>query len=172
MRRQVTDVGGYDIRIVRGNLDDDVAERLVAFWTSHGALTGEAARSRLGSVVCVLTDRSGEIAGVNSVVDEAIPAIGGRRFWLYRSFLAPGVTGPVVVEGMIGAARAALEAEFDPDGDGPVGLFAAIADRAVMRALPEAIWPASEMLYVGYTPDNRQMRIRYFEGAVIGPGAT
>jgi hypothetical protein len=172
LRRQVTQVAGYEINAVRGRLDDDVAERLVAFWTSHGVLTEEAARSRLESVVCVLTDGSGEIAGVNSVVDEAIPAIGGRRFWLYRSFLAPGVAGPVVVEGMIDAARAALEAEFDPGGDGPVGLFAAIADRAVIRALPEAIWPESQMLYVGYTPDSRQMRIRYFEGAVIGPGAT
>lgn len=167
----MTEVAGYEIETVRGALDADVAERLVAFWTSHGVLTEEAARARLESVVCVLTERSGEIAGVNSVVDEAIPAIGGRRFWLYRSFLAPGVTSPVVVEGMIDAARAALEAEFDPGGDGPVGLFAAIADRSVMRALPEVIWPSSEMLYVGYTPDNRQMRIRYFEGAVIGPGA-
>ena len=94
----------------------------------------------MASVVCVLIDSSGEIAGVNSAVEDRVPLIGDRRFWVYRSFLTAEV-GPDVTEAMIDAARAALEEGFDPAGDGPVGLFVAIADRALMRARPEAIWP-------------------------------
>ena len=162
-------IDGYEIRAVRGEIDDELAGRLVAFWTGHGALDEQGARARLGSVVCVLTDSAGEIAGVNSAIEDEVALIGGRRFWVYRSFLLPGV-GPAVAEGMIDAARAALEEGFDAIAGGPVGLYVAVADRAMMRARPEAIWPGSEMLYAGYTPEGHQVRIRYFEGAVIGPG--
>ena len=162
-------IDGYEIRAVRGEVDDELADRLVAFWTENGALDEPGARARLGSVVCVLTDGSGEIAGVNSAIEDEVAPIGGRRFWVYRSFLLPGA-GPAVAEGMIDAARAALEEGFDPTAGGPVGLYVAVADRAMMRARPEAIWPISEMLYAGYTSEGHQVRIRYFEGAVIGPG--
>jgi hypothetical protein len=165
----VARIDGYEIRAVRGEIDDELAERLVAFWTGHGALDETGARARLGSVVCVLTDAAGEISGVNSAIEDEVGLIGGRRFWVYRSFLLPGV-GPEVAEAMIDAARAALEDGFDPAAGGPVGLYAAISDRALMRARPEAIWPGSQMLYAGYTSEGHQVRIRYFEGAVIGPG--
>lgn len=71
---------------------------------------------------------------------------------------------------MIDGAREALEQGFDPAAEGPVGLYVTIADRALMRARPEAVWPSSGMLYAGYTGEGHQARIRYFDGALIGPG--
>jgi hypothetical protein len=153
------------IEVVRGRLSDDRAEAILRFWAAAGALEGEAARRRLPEVVCVLTDGSGEVAGVNSVYPESLGLIGGRRFWIYRSFLAPAAAG--ATDAMIEAAFEALEEEFDPGGEGPIGLCLAIADRAEMKRRSEAEWANPRMLYAGYFPDGRQVRIAYFAGAKI-----
>ena len=71
---------------------------------------------------------------------------------------------------MVRTAFEALAAEFDPKGDGPVGLCMTIPDSERMWARPEARWTDPEMLYAGYLGNGRQVRIGYFDGAEIGPG--
>src|SRR5689334_3973439 len=77
----------HTIEVVHGRMTDERAEEIVAFWTREGALDEAAARERLREVVCVVRDRSGAIAGVNSVYAAKLDAVGGRPFWVYRSFL-------------------------------------------------------------------------------------
>jgi hypothetical protein len=155
------------IETVRGQIGDERAERLLRFWSSQAGLEGEEAQRRLSEVVCLLLDDAGEIIGVNSAYAAAVPLIGGRRFWVYRSLL-PDVSE--AEPAMIGAAFAALEAEFEPTGGGPIGLCVVVDDPAEMERHPEAIWPGTELMFAGYLPDNRQVRVRYFEDAAIGPG--
>jgi hypothetical protein len=159
----------HSIDVVRGSLEPAVADELVGFWSEQGALSEAAARQRLAEVVCVLRDGEGEVAGVNSVYADRVELIGGRRFWIYRSFLRPDLrdAGPE----MIDAAFGALDEEFAATGDGPVGVCVLITDRDEMRRRPEAVWPGTSFIYAGYTPERAQVRIAYFEGATIGPGA-
>ena len=153
------------IETVRGRLGQDTADEILGFWADHGALAGEQARARLPEVVCVLRDESGRVAGVNSAFADSVELIAGRRFWVYRSFLAPGAedAGPA----MIAHAFAALEREFEPEGDGPIGLCVLLRDRAEMEARPEAEWTDPRMLYAGYDADGAQVRIGYFDGATV-----
>lgn len=156
------------IEVVRGRLGDDLAEQLVAFWTGRGLLDAAAARDRLPEVVCLALDEAGEIVGVNSVFAENVQLIGGRRFWIYRTFLVPAaqMAGPA----MIRAAYEALGTEFDPDGDDPLGLCILISDPAEMRRRPEAEWTDPRIIYAGYLADGRQVRIGYFDGAKVYEG--
>jgi hypothetical protein len=39
-----------------------------------------------------------------------------------------------------------------------------------MERHPETVWPSTQLMFAGYTPDNRQARVRYFQDAVIEPG--
>ena len=152
------------IDVVRGS-SEDRAEEILRFWAAEAGFEGDAARARLPDVVCVLSDGAGEVAGVNSVYPENLKLIGGRRFWIYRSLLSPAAksAGPEMVK----AAFAALEEEFDPEEEGPIGLCLAIEDRAEMKRRPEAEWSDPRMLYAGYLADGRQLRIGYFDGAKI-----
>lgn len=161
--------GEYNIEVVRGRLETSVGDELVSFWSEQGALSEAAARQRLAEVVCVLRDEDGAIAGVNSAFADRVALIGGRRFWIYRSFLRPGFeeAGPA----MIDAAHEALEEEFTATGEGPLGLCVLIGDEEEMRRRPEAVWPGTNFIYAGYLPDRRQVRIGYFEGAKIDRGA-
>ncbi len=157
---------GYEIEAVWGRLEGDLAERVVRLWLTHSALDEARARERLRDVVCVLLDREGEVAGVNSVYDALVPLIGNRRFWIYRMFLSPRAD-PAAGAAMVTAAHEELGRDFDPSGGGPIGLCVLVDDRDLMRRHPEAVWPDSGLLYAGYTADGKQVRIGYFEGAVI-----
>ena len=150
---------------VRGKLSDETAAEILAFWEERGALSGDAAQQRLREVVCVLRGSDGAIAGVNSVYAEAVPLVGNRVFWVYRSLV-----DAAAADGWIDLIRGAFQAlgeKFDPEAGGPVGLCVIVSDRDEMRRRPEAEWTDPRLLYAGYTPDGRQVRIGYFPGARI-----
>jgi len=91
-----------------------------------------------------------------------------RRFWRYRSFIPDG--GEELGAAMFKSAFDALAEGFDPDGPEPIGLALIVADRDEMERRSETVWPAEELFYAGYLADGRQLRLRYFWNAKIGPG--
>ena len=117
-------------------------------------------------VVCIVRDDSGRIVGSSSVDDARIPLIGNRRVWVFRRVLEPEVPAGTEPE-LINATFDALAEERERVGGGPSGLCLLVTDRAVMRRLPEAVWPATRLLYAGYLADGTQVRLRWFEGASI-----
>ena len=159
--------GGGSIEVVRGALSEERSRQIVDLWSAHGALEGEEAQQRLAEVVCVALDDSGEVVGINSAHAEEIPPV-NRRFWRYRSFLPEA--GDELAGEMFNAAFGALGEGFDPDAPGPVGLAVTVTDREEMERRPEAVWPAEELFFAGYTDDGGQLRIRYFWNAKIAPG--
>lgn len=155
-----------NIEVVRGRLSDERADGLLRFWSTTGALDETEARRRLNEVVCVLLDHAGEIAGVNSVYSADVGHVGGQRFWLYRSLLLPAVADAAAA--MVAAAFGTLDSEYDPAGDGPIGLCLLVTDREELKRRPEARWLDPQFLYAGYLGDGRQVRIGYFKDARIG----
>ena len=154
------------IDVVRGRVSEQLSRELVSFWVDNGALGEAGARRRLAEVVCVLRSSSGSIVGVNSAYEDAVALLGGRRFWVYRSFLLPAARA--AWDAMVHAAFRALAAGFDPERPGPIGLCAPIADRELLERRPEAEWQDPRLLYAGYLDDGRQLRVAYFEGARVG----
>ena len=154
------------IAVARGRLTAPLSEEIVRFWVENGALDEAAGRARLPEVVCVLRYSDGSLVGVNSAYSEAVPLIGGRSFWVYRSFLLPAARG--AWDAMVRRAFAVLAAEFDPAAAaGPIGLCVPIADRELLERRPEAEWQDPRLLYAGYTGDGRQLRVAYFDGARV-----
>jgi hypothetical protein len=100
------------------------------------------------------------------VEEQIVPMIGGRRFWVYRADPPPGDQQG---DELVNAAFAELDARFQEDRSGPVGICVPIADLEAMRRHREAIWPGTELLYAGSREDGSQLRIRYFDEAAIGP---
>ncbi len=151
------------IEVVVGEDGGRHAAGILQLWAAHGALDGEAARRRLGEVVCVLQD-DGVVHGVNSAVATDVALVGGRRLWFYRRFLPQDVAvewdAPMLV-----AAFEALEKRSERDA-GPIGLCTAV-DRMTERAHPAAVWPASQLVFAGRMSDGRSLRVRYFERARI-----
>jgi hypothetical protein len=118
-----------------------------------------------------------ESSGGQKIEQRALPLIGGRRFWVYDAESPPG--DPAGDE-LFNSAFAELDARYQDDRSGPVGLCVPVSDRELMRRRPEAVWPETELLYAGTqreaatlgeaTPASTQLRLRYFYDATIGPG--
>jgi hypothetical protein len=159
----------HNIEVVRGRLEGERADEVLAFWAANAGLEGESARERLPEVICVLRDADERVVGVNSAYPERVGPVGNRRFWIYRTFVLS--EGAAASRNMVSAAFDALEDDFDPDAGGPVGLCLLVEDREEMRRRPEAEWSDPRLLYAGYAPDGRQIRIAYFEGARVGAHA-
>ncbi len=153
----------FRVEVVRGNLTDERTDELVAFWSKHGALAEGTARGRAGEVVCLLRDRAGEVMGVSSVAAGDVALVADRAFWLYRRFLVPGA-GDDAEEALVSATYDILDEEPDVPGPRPPrGLCVVIEDQELMRRFPEAVWPGSQLLFVGYSSTGAQVRVRYFE---------
>jgi hypothetical protein len=102
-----------------------------------------------------------------SVESRELPLIGGRHFWVY-SAAAP--LGESEGDKRFNAAFDELEARYQEDRCGPIGVCAVVSDPALMRRRPEAVWPETKLLYAGTRVDGSQLRLRYFYDATIGPG--
>jgi hypothetical protein len=158
--------GGEEIEVVRGALDAEHSQQILRFWLDRRAISEEAGRERLPGVVCVVRDESGEIVGVSSV-HETVPRPPARPMWLYRSLLAED-SDELWTE-MFTATFDALESDYEPGRDGPLGVCVLLdAEEAARR--PEAIWPEEDLIFAGHLADGRQVRIRWFWEAPAEPG--
>ena len=88
-----------------------------------------------------------------------VELVGGRLFWVCEEPLTPEQATE---------SFAKLEAESDQSGDGPLGICLVVdAERAA--ANPLAVWRDTHLLHAGFDPGGRQLRIRYFDDAAVGP---
>jgi hypothetical protein len=104
-----------------------------------------------------------EVASGARLSEELIPLV-DRWFWVYRAGSGQ------LDEAAFNATFQELEKDFEPGGPGPVGVCVTVDDRDLIERRPAPIWPDTDLLFAGYLPDGRQLRIRYFWGATIGPG--
>jgi hypothetical protein len=158
--------GQATIEVVRGGLSEERAADALGYLSRELALEGDPARRRLAELVCLALD-GGEIVGAASVHPEEVPLVGGRPFWIYRSVL--GADSSEEWESLFNATFDVLGDEFERRGVGPVGLCVIVADRGEMERRREAVWPGTDLMFAGYLDDDRQVRIRYFWDATIGP---
>jgi hypothetical protein len=158
--------GQATIEAVRGGLSEERAAEILGYLSRDLALEGDPARRRLSELVCLALD-GGEIVGASSVHPEEVPLVGGRPFWIYRSVHGADLTEEW--DALFNATFEVLADEFKQKGAGPVGLCVIVADPADMDRRPEAVLPETDLMFVGYLDDDRQIRIRYFWDAVIGP---
>ncbi len=100
----------------------------------------------------------------NAVQRETIPVV-GRPFWVFR-----GSPGDESWASRFNTAFDDLQRSFHHDGAGPLGLATLTDDPEILARRSEAVWKDTDLLFAGYTADGRQVRIRYFWGAKIGPG--
>lgn len=94
-----------------------------------------------------------------------MPLIADRRFWVFRHLVDERFAdhAPALVR----ATFYALAAEFSGRPEEPLGLCVLLADARERGWYPDAQTYDPVMIYAGYLADGRQVRIAYFDDAVI-----
>jgi hypothetical protein len=153
------------IERVRGGFDRARSREILDFLAREGGLNEEAAQRWLSELVCLAVEE-GRVVGVGAARPGTVGLIGGRAFWIYRSVLTPHSDDRW--DEMFNTAFEELEEEFD-EPDGPYVGVCVLVDDWVITRRPEAVWAETELMYAGYLEDGRQVRLRYFWGAAVGP---
>ncbi len=142
------------IEQVRGRVDDGWRERLAPLVPSGPATVDD--------VVCALLDGDAPVAATTAV-DADVELVGGRRFWVVQVVGDAAAGAPA----LLAETHAAL-AETGPDDTGPLGLCVLVPPaQAGLR--PEAEWRDPRTVFAGRLEDGTQLRLAYFDGAVVRP---
>jgi hypothetical protein len=158
---------GRRIEVVRGReADAETAAAAAEFWDRNGVTPTEGVEARLASIVCVLRDEDGSVAGTNSVGAKPIERVSGRVFWSYRTMLDADAVDDWFMP-MLGRCFEVLAAEREETGEGPVGVFAPVLSPALAALHREFVWPENGFMFAGWLPGGGQARLRYFADARI-----
>ncbi|WP_376695549.1 hypothetical protein [Wenzhouxiangella sp. EGI_FJ10305] len=156
------------IERVRGRLDENTRAGLRAFWKSQDVLEGGQAEVRLPRVLSRLIDEAGRTVGSSSATAARIPAIGNQWLQVYRCLIAPDFDTPERWMQMLATGWDILSEASERTAEPHcIGVLVPVADPAILKAWPQAIWPETRFLHAGVARNGAALRLRYFEDARI-----
>lgn len=150
----------------------ELAQELMAFWRENNAIGDDAAAAaRALQAVCVARDESGALCGVATAMVKVLPRL-RQPLYYYRLFFAKALRGqqqflPVYVQSkqILQGYNASLQA---PES---LGLLLELENGKFAAAYRHAHEPAFDASFIGYSPRGLQLRVSWFDGAVLLPPA-
>ena len=148
----------------------ELADELVAFWLENKALVDEAsARQRTEQAICVARDENGKLQGVSTGVIRVLPRL-RQPMYYYRQFFARSLRGKHQELPFYRHCKQVLQ---DYNADLPVaeslGILLEIENSKIAAAYKRAIEPGFDAVFIGYSPRGLELRVSYFENAVLLP---
>jgi hypothetical protein len=136
-------------------------------WQKYRAVEGaELLEKRSKEIVYILRNETGEIGGVSTVRPVKAKLLNDNYFYEFRCFIAPPFRAPG-----LDTLLAVKTKSFLQDQEGSVsrikGILMVIENESLKQQRTKAVWPASEMVFAGYTAQGHHVRIGYFKGARI-----
>ena len=148
----------------------ELADELVAFWLENKALGDEAsARQRTEQAICIARDKDDAICGVGTAVVKTLPRL-RQPMYSYRQFFARSLRGHRQELPFYRHCKQVLQ---DYNADLPVaeslGILLEIENSKIAAAYKRAIEPGFDAVFIGYSPRGLELRVSYFENAVLLP---
>jgi len=148
---------------------------VLEFWARHHAVADRhEAMRRLGEVVLVARQSSGELAAVSSARDRWIQDL-DQTLYYYRCFVSPAFRRSAVVLRLTRRSVRRL-AEYCRDQSissgahsAPCGVYLELESPLFKRHLRQAVWPLRglEFVYIGTSARGLERRVLWFDHARI-----
>ena len=146
----------------------DLAQELMAFWQASKAVVEPgAAATRALQAVCVARDGNGALCGVATAVVKALPRLRQPTYY-YRQFFAKALRGQHQELAFFQFAKRVLQ-DYNaalPKAES-LGILLEIENAKIAAAYRRAHEPGFEATFIGYSPRGLQLRVSYFEDAVL-----
>lgn len=142
-------------------------EKVKALWRKYRAIDIESEiEKRSDEIVYIIKDQEGEVAGVSTVRPVQAKFLNNHFFYEFRCFIAPPFRAPGLDSFLAVKTKSFLEQQND-SGEKFKGLLMIIENEELKKQRTKAVWPASEMVFAGYTAKGHHIRVGYFKGARI-----
>jgi hypothetical protein len=148
----------------------ELEQELVAFWRDNNAIVDEAsAKQRAAQVVCVVRDKVGALCGVVTAAVKVLPRL-RQPMYYYRMFFARTLRGQQQFLPTFQRAKQILQ-DYNAKLDKPesLGLLLELENEKLGKAYPHACEPDFDAIFIGYSPRGLQLRVSYFENAILQP---
>ena len=166
-KRPVAQRSGFNLIMAWPQISDEDASDLLAFWKREGAIPDEAqAKARLKQVVILARDAQGEIAGVCTALPMTPPQL-AQPMYFWRTFVAPKWRTSRLFFTLLTHSFDALD-EYARERDFPcIGVLLELENARFGEVFRKAEWHKTHFVYIGKSPRDLDMRVRYFAGAKL-----
>ena len=155
-----------DIVPVWKQVTPELATELLSMWRDNRVTVEEA---RAAQAVCVLRDEAGALCGVVTAVIKVLPRL-RQPMYYYRMFFTRALRGHQQFLPAFTCARQVLQ-DYNAKLETPesLGLLLELENDKLGKAYPHAHEPAFDATFIGYSPRGLQLRVSYFDNAVLLP---
>lgn len=159
---------GFCMRNVREDRKPQLVEQVIALWLEHKVLNEEQARKRAEELLFVVVEEETDrLVGICTTY-LATPSSLKVPLWYFRTFVVPEFRQNNIAFHLLHLAFDFHETQFTAGNDARGrGLYMEIENPVIQRHRNEAIWPSSQMVFVGYNARGDHCRVRYFPGARV-----
>ena len=155
----------------------ELQAELASYWIDNGAMTDRAkAAERALEAICIARDE-GRIVGVTTGYPRIVPMLRQPMYYL-RMHIAKPARNQMLSIPFVKASFDEIERqELAKEKVMCLGVIIQLENERLAQHYNEAYWWQSKFVFAGYSRDNMQLRVRYFDGvrlpppAVIKPGA-
>ena len=150
------------------DLSPELATELVAFWREQNAIQNEAAAARrTEQAVCIARDADGALCGVATAVVKVLPRLRQPTYY-YRQFFAKGLRGQHQELVFFQRAKQILQ-DYNAglDKAESLGILLEVENAKIAAAYRRAHEPGFDATFIGYSPRGLQLRVSYFDNAVL-----
>jgi hypothetical protein len=150
-------------------VDPELQAELARYWIDNGAMQEEGRAAQRAKEVACIARKDGKIVGVTT----AYPKISGLlRQPMY--FLGMHIAKPARNEALsipfLKASFAEIEKqELEKEKPMCLGVMLLLQNERLAQQYNEAFWWQSKFVFAGYGEKDQQARVRFFEGAKLGP---
>ena len=150
-----------------GKVEEATREQVKAMWRQYHALGTESLlESRSREIVFVVRDAKGVVGAVSTARSVQAKFLNNHFFYEFRCFISPPFSAPGLDSALAAKTKSFLETQ-EGSGSKYKGLLMIIENEQIKAQRTRAIWPATEMVFAGYTPEGHHIRVGYFKGARI-----
>ena len=158
----------FSYQQVLNNLSSELENEIIDFWFTEGAMNDRVAASeRLKEVLFIARDQENKIVAASSSYKQHNEQL-QNTFSYMRAFVPERFNETDIAQQLLLHVRNLLESEYQHGKlENSKGLLLEISQEAIHKRYPEAIWPESEMVYIGKNPTGAHQRVYYFKDAKI-----
>jgi GNAT superfamily N-acetyltransferase len=158
---------GIDVRIAWRRNDPQIERDAIDFWTRLGNLPSDVTPGERAGEILLAAYHAGRIVGITTAEVGILPQVRSRLAML-RGSVDPDYRRTGIGLAMYPRSLDALEnwAAANPaEGVKGVGAIVEAAELVHVQRVP--YWPTVRSGLIGFTPDGRQIRVRWFRDALL-----
>ena len=146
----------------------ELRKEIVTIWKQYNpGFEEDNINERINQLVYIIKNDMGHVVGISTAYKAYIKQL-RNYFYAIRLTIIPSYRAPGLASAFIVKTRDFLESIHREDGpERIIGIITLVENEDFKQVRREAIWRASQLVYIGNSSKGHHIRVYYFKGATI-----